>query len=600
MNSFSRISLRASVGMMLSLAPPATASAQGHATSPAAPIAYQAIGYDSAAETIVLTGHDLTIDQLIRIARHGAKVALTLEARQRSADAFGLLLEGAAEGVSVYWFNRGAGDQRETVLFAGDPTSPANAPAIKARLLATFGDIGVGSYGPELPSEDVVRAMMAIRANAMSYEAASPQLTQMLLDLLNNGITPVMGSRGTLGEGDLALMGDIAAATVGKGEVYYHGKRMPASQALNAAGLKPIQPFGADDAALLSTNAYFTASTALLVADAKDLLDWTDISTAMALNGMNSSITPISMPVQSNRPYPWLNWDAARVLDMLRGSYLLEDDPKRIIQDPESLRASTQRVGSAWQAWSELRDSVVIAMNSSDHNPAVRPGLKPTDSWELASPQMMKFYVKGGPLSHGQSGYIFSNANWDPYPMANQVEAFTIALANMAVVLDQRIDRFTNPFFTVVKPEEVLPPATMRMLPFGGGYLHADLWIELTGLINPVTPQGQAIVATVEDLQGETRLKVGRARQAVDLTRHLLAQDLIVNSNWMEVRKAQNPKRKFGSAPTAALTAIRAVLPIDKPVPGPRVPAGAIVYDMIGAVPARGLYAGGPTPPTRR
>jgi histidine ammonia-lyase len=392
-------------------------------------------------------------------------------------------------------------------------------------------------------------------------------------------------------------MADIGAAMVGVGEVYYHGMRMPAARALKAAGLKPIEPFGADDGALVSTNAYFTASTALLVADAKDLLDWTDLSTAMALNGMNSSVTPISMPVQSNRPYPWLNWDAARVLDMVRGSYLLEDDPKRIIQDPESLRASTQRAGSAWQAWSELSESVQIAMNSSDHNPAVRPGLKPTDSWELASPQMMKFYVKGGPLSHGQSGYIFSNANWDPYPLANQVEGFTIALANMAVVLNQRIDRFTNPFFTVVKPQDVLPPATMQLLPFGGGYLHADLWNELAGLINPVTPQGQAIVSTVEDLQGETRLKVGRARQAVDLTRHLLAQDLIVSSNWLEVRKAQDPKRSFGAAPTAALAAIRAVLPIDKPVSGARGSAGAIVYDMIGAVPARSLYSGGPTPP---
>jgi histidine ammonia-lyase len=392
-------------------------------------------------------------------------------------------------------------------------------------------------------------------------------------------------------------MGDIAAATIGKGEVYYHGKRMPAAQALKAAGLTPIQPFGADDAALLSTDAYFTASTALMVADARNVLEWTDISTAMALNGMNSSITPISMPVQSNRPFPWLNWDAARVLDMVRGSYLLEDDPKRIIQDPESLRASTQRTGSAWQAWSQVRDSVLIAMNSSDHNPAVRPGMKPTDSWELATPQMMKYYVKGGPLSHGQSGYIFSNANWDPYPLANQVEGFTIALANMAVVLDQRIDRFTNPFFTVVTPEQVLPSATVQNLPFGGGYLHADLWIELTGLINPVTPQGQAIVATVEDLQAETRLKIGRARQAVDLTRNLLAQDLIVDSNWLEVRKAQDPKRSFGAAPTAALAAIRAVLPIDRPATGPRIPAGKVVYDLIGAVSAQSFFPGGPTAP---
>jgi histidine ammonia-lyase len=585
---------RAIAVLIVAIAPVAGANA---APQPA-PL-YNSIVYDASSETVTLSGHDLTIDQVIRIARHGAKVALTPEARKRSADAYGLLLEGAAEGVSIYWFNRGAGDQRETVLFAGDPTSPENAPKIKERLLAIFGS-AIASYGPEIDHEDVVRAMMAIRANAMSFEAASPQLTQGLLDLLNNRITPVMGSRGTLGEGDLALMGDIAAAMVGQGEVYYRGTRMPAAQALKQAGLKPIQPFGADDAALLSTNAYATASAALLVADARDLLDWADISTAMALIGMNSSVTPISMPVQSNRPFPWLNWDAARVLDMVKGSYLLEDDAHRIIQDPESLRASTQRIGSTWQAWSQLRDSVMITMNSSDHNPAVRPGLKPTDSWELSTPQLMKFHVKGGPLSNGQGGYILSNANWDPYPIANQIEAFTIALANMGVVFAQRIDRFTNPFFTVVKPGDVLPPASRAALPSAGGYLHTDLWIELTGLINPVTPQGQAIVATVEDLQAETRLKVGRARQAVDVTRHLLAQDLIVSSNWMEVRKAQDPKRSFGSAPTAALGAIRSVLPIDGSALAKRAAPGQIVYDLIGTTPARSLYPNSPPMPATR
>lgn len=50
------------------------------------------------------------------------------------------------------------------------------------------------------------------------------------------------------------------------------------------------------------------------------------------------------------QPHEWLTWDAARVMDMIKGSYLFDEDPARIIQDPESLRASSQRQGSAWQA----------------------------------------------------------------------------------------------------------------------------------------------------------------------------------------------------------------------------------------------------------
>lgn len=567
----------------------------GASTAQAAPDGFIPAATDSAGTTITLTGRDLTIDQVLAIARHGAHIALSDAARQRSADAYGLLLEAAAEGVSVYWFNRGSGSQRETVIFSGDPTTPENHALIAARQRAMFEHGGIGAYGPEVDQEDVVRAIMAIRANAMSYEAASPALTQMLIDLVNHGITPVMHARGTLGEGDLAPMAEIGRAMVGAGEVHYRGTRMPAAQALKLAGLKPLEPFGADDAALISTNAFFIAQAALLVADAHQLLDWTDMATAMALLGMNSSVTPLALPVQAARPYRWLNRDAARVLDMVRGSYLFDADPARIIQDPESLRASTQRVGSAWQAWADLRDSVQIAMNASDHNPAVRPGVSPDASWELATPQFMRFHVRGGPLSHGQGGYILSNANWDPYPLANQVEAFTIAFANMGVVLTQRMERFTNRFFTVIQPADVMSADQVAALPRSASFLPADLWIEITGLINPVVPQGQPIVATVEDLQAETRLKVARARQAVDLTAHLLALDMLTSSTWMEVRHAQAPDRRFGSGPAAALALLRRAVPLQAGT-GPAEAAGAI-HDLIIRTPLQTVYPAGPPEP---
>lgn len=84
--------------------------------------AYTPITPTMADNTITLTGHDLSIEQVVQVARHGAKVELSPAARQREADNYGLLLEAAAEWVAVYWFNRGAGDQRETVMFEGDPT----------------------------------------------------------------------------------------------------------------------------------------------------------------------------------------------------------------------------------------------------------------------------------------------------------------------------------------------------------------------------------------------------------------------------------------------------------------------------------------------
>jgi histidine ammonia-lyase len=226
-----------------------------------ASLAYAPIAPTMADKTITLTGHDLSIEQIVQVARYGAKVAVSPEAQQREADNYGLLLEAAAEGVPVYWFNRGAGDQRETVMFEGDPSSPENQVKIKGLQMRSFQYGPFAGFGPEVQDEEVVRAMMVVRANAMTFNAPSPQLAQMLLDFLNKRITPVVQSRGTLGEGDLAQLLNVAGAMVGTGEVYYRGVRMAAAKALAQAGLKPIQPFAADDNALTSSDAYASGQT---------------------------------------------------------------------------------------------------------------------------------------------------------------------------------------------------------------------------------------------------------------------------------------------------------------------------------------------------
>jgi histidine ammonia-lyase len=523
---------------------------------------YRAITPTLSDQTVMLSGKHLTVDEVVRVARFGAKVALTPEARQRSADAHGLLLEAAAEGMPIYWFNRGVGSSRENAIFTGDPTSAQNKALLEARQLAVFKRGALAGLGPEVDQEEIVRAMMVVRANTMSYEAASPQLTQRLLDLLNDRITPVVQSRGTVGEGDLGPFANIGAVMVGAGTAYYQGERMPAAQALERAGLAPLAPFGADDSELESTDSYAAGMAALLVHDAREALSWADLVYAVDLDGMNSSVSPLAQPVQANRPFKWLNWDAARILDMLRGSYLFDLDAQRIIQDPESLRASSIRQGSAWAAWAQLRDTLAIQMNSSDHNPSIRVGASPGDSWELSTPQLAQFYVKGGKLSHGQHGYILSDANWDPYPLANDLEAFSIAFANMDVAVSQRLLRFTNTFFTVISPPAATPGEPGRFGVTQGSEIGSGaLMQEIQGLINPVPPQGSALIKNVEDLQTQTRLKVTRARTIVADTMDLLAEDLLTGTYWLDLRKQQDPSRNFGPAPTILWNTFRATLP---------------------------------------
>jgi histidine ammonia-lyase len=474
--------------------------------------------------------------------------------------------------------------------------------------------------------------MMAERVNTMSYEAATPQVTQMLIDLLNQDVTPVVESRGSPGEGDLPQMANVEATMVGVGQAYYHGVKMPASQALAQAGLQPLQdqpaqpeapgaPFAADDAAVTSTNAYTMGQAALLVYDAQRMLGWQDLIYAMELNGMNSSLTPLAAPVQDSRPFPFIQGDAARVLDMLGGSYLFDIDqvsdtgvPLRIIQDPESLRAMSQRDGSAWEAWSQLRHDLLIQMNSSDHNPAVTPGWSPSSSPELNTPWMRQYYVQGGPDNTAcvgpgvgpqtgcQHGFIFSNANWDPYPIDNEIEALTNAFANIAVNDDLVPQRFTSTFFTVISATDPsLPPGQVsNSAPGAADYTLADLLSEMQLLQNPVPAQGNSIVSNVEDLQAEGRIKVARARLMVDDLTWLQGQDLLTATRWMNIRQIQgqalNLPRSFGAGPTAAWQAFRQVVPWQALV-RPDIPAGNLAYNFLQANPASLFYPAASSPP---
>ncbi len=551
---------------------------------------YHPISPDAEGEVITLTGHDLTIEQLIEIARHGAHVRYSEEALQRASDARGLRDEAGAENIPVYGLNRGAGALREVKKAVGKPETLV--PPLPG-----------GGALPEIPDEDLVRAVLLIGANTAPLGASAPEYMQMLLDFLNQRITPVAYTRGTLGEADFpAVANNIQAAMSGKGEVYYKGVRMKATDALVQAGLKP---FTSGFFSASAENAYGDARAALLVADGRRALEWVDLIYALDKIAMNSSVTPMVTPVQAQRPFKWVNWDASRVMDMLRGSYLFEADPRRVLQDPESMRASYIRQASAWQAWAALRDSVLLQINSSDLNPMMIVGASPTDSWELATPQMMRYYVKGGALSHGQHGYVFSTANWDPYPMVNEVEAFTNALANMDIAVAQRIERFTDrsptAFFTGIKPADVLTPEQLKDSPALSEpfWVFMDIWQEIQSLSQSLPPEGIAADVGVADIASLSRLKTTRGQQVVDLTLQLLGYDLWNATYWMDVRKAQDSSRAFGTAPTAVWTAFRKILPWQQdPEARSDIPYGILAYHFVSTTPATVFYPTGPEMPT--
>jgi histidine ammonia-lyase len=564
---------------------PATASAQAQE-------GFIPINPTKANKTITLTGEDMTIQDLVDIARHGAKVKIAKKHTKYMNRAYNLIIEAARQGVPVYRFNRGAGPSREIVIFEGDPYEPENLELLQdRRLSAAFNGRWRADrvpYRPYQESEEIVRAMMAVRANNIKYVANGPATAQKIADLLNHRITPLVQTLDTFaGEGMLSQMGNVESVIFGYGEVFYEGERMPASDALDQAGLEPggVDPDDpADDMGLFrgiySTNAYSTGEAALLVHEAKQLLDWRDLVFSVATNGLNSSVTPLSaVPQRIERPYPYANWQAERLLAILDDSYLfdlefeivngeLEGFP-RLLQDPLSFRNYPWRGGSAWKAWDQLRKLVETAMNTSDHNPSTAPGVHPEDSPELQTPWLMRHYVEPTPKNtpyegwRSEGGFTLSNSNYHQSELANDVEHVTLALASATHQIFLRARRISEPFFSVIEPQDVLSPEELeRAAPRNDGVeVLQDLFDELNALIIPVPLDHDYRPEWPDEERTWTSDRIAKARVTVDTALRLTSQELLAGTFWMDVRLAQNPERGFGDAPTCTWEAFREVIP---------------------------------------
>jgi histidine ammonia-lyase len=562
-------------------------------------------------KTITLTGHDLTIQDVVDIARYGAKVKIAKRHTKYMNRAYNLIIGAARQGIPVYRFNRGAGAARETVIFEGDPYSPANFANLASRRLnaANGGRWRVRDpYIPYVESEEIVRAMIAVRANNITYVANGPATAQKLADLLNHRITPLVQGDGFYhGEGDLPQMGNVESAMFGFGEVFYEGERMAASDALDRAGLEPggVDP---DDPGndlglfrgIYSTNAYTFGQTALLVHDAKKVLDWHDLIFSVSMHGLNSSITPLSrVPQEIERPLPYANWQADRMLGILGDSYLYDlefevvngqvEGIPRLLQDPLSYRTYPWRNGAAWRAWDELRKTTLIEINSSDHNPSTAPGIRPSDSPELQTPWFMRHYVRPTPRNtpfegfESEGGFTLSNSNFNKTELSGNVEQFVIALTDTVHTIALRTLRIGQPFFSVIVPSDVLTAEELaRAAPqHQGSAVIGALVDELQALTMPIPVEFDAERIHPDETTTFGSEKTAKARLALDVALRLIGQEALAATFWADVRRVQRPARSFGEAPVCAWEAFREVIPWQAdPASRPANP-GEIAYEFL-------------------
>ena len=227
----------------------------------------------SAHETITLTGAGLTVDDVCAVARDRALVEIAPEALRRVREARDVVDRVLASGEQVYGINTGLGSLARHRI----PLDEIGEFSFR-----TVAD-QVSSYGRPLAT-DVVRAMMLTRANGMAKAGVGVrrELVELLVAALNAGVHPIVRMVGSVGQGDLAEMADIGKVLIGRGYAEYQGETIPGAEALQRAGLAPIELEAKESLALISSNGLTMGRGSLVLVDTADLIE--SLQTAAALS----------------------------------------------------------------------------------------------------------------------------------------------------------------------------------------------------------------------------------------------------------------------------------------------------------------------------
>ena len=185
-------------------------------------------------DSLELGGRALAIEDVARVAREGAEVRLADAARERIAHGRARLEELLARGERIYGVNTGVGGN------VGISLAPEQMEVMQHNLVRHL----ACATGQPLP-RDVVRAATLLRVVTFltGASAVREETVDALAALLNRGLTPVVPRYGSVGaSGDLMPSAYIGRVLVGMGEAEFQGRRLPAADALEAAGMSSDSP----------------------------------------------------------------------------------------------------------------------------------------------------------------------------------------------------------------------------------------------------------------------------------------------------------------------------------------------------------------------
>ncbi|RNG35377.1 histidine ammonia-lyase [Streptomyces botrytidirepellens] len=469
--------------------------------------------------TVVVGTSGTTAEDVVAVARGGARVELAEEALAAVAAARRVIDDLAAKPEPVYGVSTGFGALAVRHI----------SPDLRAQLQRNIVRSHAAGMGPRVERE-VVRALMFLRLKTLAsgHTGVRPVVVETMAALLNAGITPVVHEYGSLGcSGDLAPLSHCALALMGEGEAEGpDGEVRPAAELLAAHGIEPVELREKEGLALLNGTDGMLGMLVIACADLARLYTVADVTAALSLEALLGTDRVLAPELHAIRPHPGQAASADNMLRVLDGSGLTghhQDDAPRV-QDAYSIRCAPQVAGAG-------RDTLAHARLVADR--------------ELASAVDNPVVLR--------DGRVESNGNFHGAPVAYVLDFLAVAAADLASIAERRTDRLLDK-----NRSHGLPPFLAGDPGVDSGlmiaqYTQAALVSELKRLAVPASVDSIPSSAMQEDHVSMGWSAARKLRTVVDNLTRVLAIELVAAARAVELREGLVP----APATRAVLAAVR-------------------------------------------
>lgn len=368
-----------------------------------------------------ISAEHLSVERIGEIVYGGYKIELSEDAQKRIVECREYLDRKIAENKApIYGVTTGFGSLCNVSVGSDDLAQ------LQINLMMSHA-CGTGDRVPN----DIVKIMLLLKIQSLSYGFSGCQLATVnrLIDFFNNDVYPIVYMQGSLGaSGDLVPLAHLSLPLVGLGEVEYKGKVLTSVELLKKFKWQPIQLASKEGLALLNGTQNMGAFAVWSLLQSQRLSKWADKIAAMSLDAYYGLTAPFTDAVHQVRPHKGQIVTAARMLELLEGSEIIEK-PKSYVQDPYSFRCIPQVHGTVKDTIEYVRSVVDVEVNSATDNPTVCP----------------------------DEDLIISAGNFHGEPIAMPMDFLAIALCELANISERRIYKLVSgtrglPSFLVANP----------------------------------------------------------------------------------------------------------------------------------------------------